>query len=102
MRKRQSGRTGDMGGIAVSSEGKAVSVVTLSEAEGVSQSAFESLDAVMIDGVRVPISDTAEGYNSDTEQWVTLSQARAYSDTFTVYYSGTLGVDAVVRVLATE
>ena len=25
-----------------------------------------------------------------------------YSDTFTVYYSGTLGVDAVVRVLATE
>lgn len=98
----QSGRTGDMGGIAVSSEGKAVSVVTLSEAEGVSQSAFESLDAVVIDGVRVPISDAAQGYNSDTERWVTLSQARAYSDTFTVYYSGTLGVDAVVRVLATE
>ena len=93
---------GDMGGIAVSSEGKAVSVVTLSEAEGVDQSAFDSLDAVVIDGVRVPISDTAEGYNSDTEQWVTLSQARAYSDTFTVYYSGTLGVDAVVRVIATE
>ena len=98
----QSGRTGDMGGIAVSSEGKAVSVVTLSEAEGVDQSAFDGLDAVVIDGVRVPISDTAEGYNSDTEQWVTLSQARAYSDTFTVYYSGTLGVDAVVRVIATE
>ena len=98
----QTGRTGDMGGIAVSSEGKAVSVVTLSEAEGVDQSAFDSLDAVVIDGVRVPISDAAQGYNSDTEQWVTLSQARAYSDTFTVYYSGTLGVDAVVRVLATE
>ena len=98
----QSGRTGTMGGIAVSSEGKAVSLVTLSQAEDVSQSAFDSLDAVVIDGVRVPISDTAEGYNSDTEQWVTLSQARAYSDTFTVYYSGTLGVDAVVRVLATE
>ena len=98
----QSASDGAMGGIAVSSEGKAVSVVTLSEAEGVDQSAFDSLDAVVIDGVRVPISDTAEGYNSDTEQWVTLSQARAYSDTFTVYYSGTLGVDAVVRVIATE
>ena len=98
----QSASDGAMGGIAVSSEGKAVSVVTLSEAEGVSQSAFESLDAVVIDGVRVPISDAAQGYNSDTERWVTLSQARAYSDTFTVYYSGTLGVDAVVRVLATE
>lgn len=98
----QSGRTGTMGGIAVSSEGKAVSLVTLSQAEDVSQSAFDSLDAVVIDGVRVPISDTAEGYNSDTEQWVTLSQARAYGDTFTVYYSGTLGVDAAVRVLATE
>ena len=98
----QSASDGAMGGIAVSSEGKAVSVVTLSEAEGVDQSAFDSLDAVVIDAVRVPISDTAEGYNSDTEQWVTLSQARAYSDTFTVYYSGTLGVDAVVRVIATE
>ena len=98
----QSASDGAMGGIAVSSEGKAVSVVTLSEAEGVDQSAFDSLDAVVIDGVRVPISDTAEGYNSDTEQWVTLSQARAYSDTFAVYYSGTLGEDAVVRVLATE
>lgn len=98
----QSASDGAMGGIAVSSEGKAVSVVTLGEAEGVSQSAFESLDAVVIDGVRVPISGAAQGYNSDTERWVTLSQARAYSDTFTVYYSGTLGVDAVVRVLATE
>ncbi|OUQ56265.1 hypothetical protein B5E56_13255 [Flavonifractor sp. An112] len=98
----QSGRTGTMGGIAVSSEGKAVSLVTLSQAEDVSQSAFDGLDAVVIDGVRVPISDTAEGYNSDTEQWVTLSQARAYSDTFAVYYSGTLGVDAVVRVVAAE
>lgn len=98
----QSASGGVMGGIAVSSEGKAVSVITLSQADGVSQSAFESLDAVVIDGVRVPISDTAEGYNSDTGRWVTLSQARAYSDTFTVYYSGTLGVDAVVRVIATE
>lgn len=98
----QSASDGAMGGIAVSSEGKAVSVVTLGEADHISQSAFESLDAVMIDGVRVPISDAAQGYNSDTERWVTLSQARAYSDTFTVYYSGTLGVDAVVRVLATE
>ena len=98
----QSASDGAMGGIAVSSEGKAVSVVTLSKTEGVSQSAFDSLDAVVIDGVRVPISDTAEGYNSDTEQWVTLPQARAYSDTFTVYYSGTLGVDAVVRVIVTE
>ena len=79
-----------------------MSLVTLSQAEDVSQSAFDSLDAVVIDGVRAPISDTAEGYNSDTEQWVTLSQARAYGDTFTVYYSGTLGVDAAVRVLATE
>ncbi len=93
---------GVMGGIAVSSEGKAVSIMTLSEAESVSQSAFEGLDAVVIDGVRVPISDTAQGYNSDTERWVTLSQARAYSDTFTVYYSGAPGVDAVVRVIATE
>ena len=98
----QSASDGAMGGIAVSSEGKAVSVVTLGEADHVSQSAFESLDAVVIGGVRVPISDAAQGYNSDTERWVTLSQARAYSDTFTVYYSGTLGVDAVVRVLATE
>lgn len=93
---------GDMGGIAVSGAGKAVAVVTLSEAEDVARSAFSGQDTVVVEGVQVPISDEVQVYKTDTGDWVTLAQAKAYADTFTIYYSGTLGVDAVVRVIATE
>lgn len=57
---------------------------------------------MVLDGVRVPISDEVQVYNADNGTWITLSQAKAYTDTFTIYYSGTLGTDAVVRVIATQ
>ena len=98
----QSFADGDMGGIAVSGAGKAVAVVTLSQAEDVVRSSFSGQDAVVVEGVQVPISDAVQVYKSDTGAWVTLAQAKAYADTFTIYYSGTLGVDAVVRVIATQ
>ena len=41
-------------------------------------------------------------YNTDNGQWITLAQAKAYTDTFTVYYSSTLGTDAKVRVILTQ
>ena len=91
-----------MGGVAVSGEGKAVKVITLTESREISRSAFDGSDAVVVDGVRVPISDEVEVYNSDTGLWTTLEAAKSYSDTFAVYYSGSLGSDAVVRVIETE
>lgn len=98
----QTVRDGAVGGIAVNGEGKAVSVVTLTQSEDVARSSFDREESVVVDGVRVPISDDVQGYNTDNSTWITLSQAKAYTDTFTIYYSGTLGTDAVVRVIATQ
>ena len=72
------------------------------ESREISRSAFDGSDAVVLDGVRLPIRDAAEVYNSDTWLWTTLEAAKSYSDTFAVYYSGSLGSDAVVRVIETE
>ena len=98
----QTVRDGTVGGIAVDGDGKAVAVVTLSQSNSVARSSFDGEDAVVLDGVRVPISDEVQVYNADNGTWITLSQAKAYTDTFTIYYSGTLGTDAVVRVITTQ
>ena len=94
-------RNNTVGGVAATSDGKTAGVVTLEEAEGVARSAFDGEDAVVLDGVRVSISDEVQVYNSDSGQWTSLSAAKSYADTFTVYYSGTIGEDAVVRVILT-
>ena len=98
----QSFQGGVMGGVAINGEDKAVSVVALSQSRDVARSAFDGSETVVIDGVKVPISSQVEVYNTDTGKWITLDQAKAYTDTFTVYYSGTPGTDAVVRVIATQ
>ena len=90
-----------VGGLAVPSDEKTAGVVTLEKVTAVSGSAFDGEDAVVPNGVRVPISGDVQVYNSDSEQWTTLSAARAYTGTFTVYYSGALGNDAKVRVIFT-
>lgn len=98
----QTVQDGAMGGIAIDGDEKAVAVATLSWSKGVARSSFDGEEAVVVDGVRVPISDEVQVYNADNRTWMTLSQAKAYTDTFTIYYSGTLGTDAVVRVIATQ
>lgn len=93
---------GTMGGIAANTEGTVVGSISLTAVNQVSRSDFDGQEAVVADGVRIPISDAVEVYNADTGNWTTLAQAKAYTDTFTIYYSGTLGVDAVVRVITTQ
>ena len=95
-------RSQSVGGVAATSDGKTAGVVTLDKVTGVARSAFDGEDAVVLDGVRVPVSDDVQVYNADSGQWITLSEAKAYTDTFTVYYSGTIGSDAKVRVIFTE
>ncbi|OUQ25743.1 hypothetical protein B5E80_03915 [Flavonifractor sp. An135] len=95
-------RSQSVGGVAATSDGKTAGVVTLDQVTGVTRSAFDGEDAVVLDGVRVPVSDDVQVYNADSGQWITLSEAKAYTDTFTVYYSGTIGSDAKVRVIFTE
>ncbi|WP_297211311.1 S-layer homology domain-containing protein [uncultured Flavonifractor sp.] len=93
---------GTMGGIAVNGEGKVVAVCTLTQAKDVARAAFDGEEAVVVDGIRIPISEEVQVYNTDNGSWITLAQAKAYAGTFTVYYSGTPGTDAVVRILATQ
>ena len=90
--------SGTMGSIAVSSEGKAVEVVSLKKAD-VSRADFDGEEAVVVEGLRVPVSDGVEVYNQETGRWTTLSAAKSYGAELTVYYSGALGGDAVVRVV---
>lgn len=39
-------------------------------------------------------------YNDDNGTWIDLATAKGYDETLTVYYSGTLGGNAKVRVIA--
>ena len=91
-----------VGGVAATSDGRTAGAVTLDKAAGVTRSAFDGADTVVLDGVLVPISGDVQVYNADNGAWITLSEAKAYTDTFTVYYSGSIGSDAKVRVIFTE
>lgn len=93
---------GQVGGLVPSSDGRVAGLLVLEEVEDVSRSAFDGTDTVTLSGAAVPISDEVQVYNTDNGQWITLAQAKAYTDTFTVYYSGTLGTDAKVRVILTQ
>lgn len=95
-------RGNTVGGIAVNAENKVAGTATLTKAAGITRAAFDGTGAVVVDGMRVPVSDEVQVYNTDTEKWTALSTAKGYADTFTVYYSGTLGTDAVARVICTE
>ena len=64
-----------------------------------SRADFDGEEAVVVEGLRVPVSDGVEVYNQETGRWTTLSAAKSYGAELTVYYSGALGGDAVVRVV---
>lgn len=87
------------GGLAVTPGGKVAGFQTLTEVTGVSRSDFDGEDYVVLDGVRVPISDEVQVYNGDNDTWIDLSTAKGYDETLTAYYSGTLGGNAKVRVI---
>ncbi|MFR1051602.1 MAG: hypothetical protein ACLSE7_07710 [Lachnospirales bacterium] len=74
-------------------------LASLTKATGMVRTDFDGEDAVAIDGVRVPMASSLQVYNDDSNRWITLAEAKGYSDTMTVYYSGTLGGDAKVRLI---
>ena len=90
------------GGIAVSGEGKAVSVVTLTRAAGIPRSDFDGLEAAVVNGVRVPIASEVQVYNTETGQWTTLEDAKSFASSFTVYYDKSPSSGGQIRVILTE
>lgn len=95
----QSVRSNTFGGMAVTAGGRIAGFQTLTKVTGVSRSDFDGEDYVVLEGVRVPISDTVQVYNRDNDTWIDLITAKGYSDTMTAYYSGALGGNAKVRVV---
>ena len=91
-----------VGGLAHTAAGKVAATVRLTKVGGVARAAFDGTDAVVVDGMRTPVSSGVQVYNAATGAWTALEQAKGFADSFTVYYSGTLGEDAVVRVVFTE
>lgn len=98
----QSARNGSAGGLAVTADNQIAGLASLTKVTGVVHSDFDGEDAVAADGVRVPLASDLQIYNEDSEQWITLAEAKGYSDSLTVYYSGTLGGDAKVRLIVAE
>ena len=91
-----------IGGISISSAERVTGAIALEKEKSVARASFNGTDSVVIDKVAVPISDDVQVYNDTNNTWMTLAAAKSYASSFTVYYSGEIGGDAVVRVIVTE
>lgn len=90
---------GSFGGVATNAvTGKAASVVPLTAEGGLTRADFSGDDTLG----GIPIADDVQVYNAATGLWVTLSQAKAYSDSFTAYFDRTVDTGGQVRVIVAE
>jgi len=87
------------GGIAIMNDGELAGIATLSKVTGIGHSDFDGSDSVTVSGYTVPIATDVQVYNDVTNTWVSLEEALAFSDSFTVYYDRTLTTGAQVRVI---
>lgn len=85
---------GSVGGVAYNAEGKAASIVTLTAREGLTRADFSGSEKV----AGMLLAEDLQVYNNQTDKWITLSAAKAFTDSFTAYYDA----HGVVRVLFAE
>jgi hypothetical protein len=95
------------GGVAVSTDGETVTaIMTLSEARGIKRSAFyvrNDVTYVSLNGTEFPVPSTVECYNSQGKTWFSsLTDARAYAETLTVYYDRAATEGGKVRMVVAE
>ncbi|NCB63356.1 MAG: S-layer homology domain-containing protein [Clostridia bacterium] len=93
---------GTYGGIAVTNAGTVTAIAALTRVSGVSRADFSGEDAVSAGGYVIPISDGVQVYNDQTDQWCTLAEAKAYSDTLSIYYDKTPATGGQVRIIVIE
>lgn len=86
---------GAVGGVVGTSEGKVASLVLLTAVEDLTRADFDGSDSV----AGIPIASDVKVYNAVTETWVTLSQAKAFTDTFTAYYDREPEQGGQIRVI---
>lgn len=86
---------GAVGGVVSTGEGKVASLVVLTAVEDLTRADFDGSDSV----AGIPIASDVKVYNAVTETWVTLSQAKAFTDTFTAYYEREPELGGQIRVI---
>lgn len=86
---------GAVGGVVSTGEGKVASLVVLTAVEDLTRADFDGSDSV----AGIPIASDVKVYNAVTETWVTLSQAKAFTDTFTAYYDREPEQGGQIRVI---
>lgn len=86
---------GAVGGVVSTGEGKVASLVVLTAVEDLTRADFDGSDSV----AGIPIASDVKVYNAVTETWVTLSQAKAFTDTFTAYYDREPELGGQIRVI---
>lgn len=86
---------GGFGGIAKNTVTGKATVISLTEVDGLTRADFGGSDSLC----GIPIADNVQVYNAATGRWITLSQAKAYSDSFTAYYDRTAETGGQIRII---
>lgn len=86
---------GAVGGVVGTGEGKVAALMTLTAVEDLTRADFDGSDTA----AGIPIAADVKVYNAITETWVTLSQAKAFTDTFTAWYDRDPADGGQIRVI---
>lgn len=82
-------RNGEVVGVRVSDDGKRITgMVRPDQLRNIPNEAWSGPGAVTVNGRTYTVPATVTCYNKETEDWITLTEARAYSDTATIYVYG--------------
>lgn len=92
-------QNGTAAGLAVASNQTISGYIKLNRAKYITRADFDGEDSIEIDGYTVKISDDVHVYNSVYDKWVSLEEAKTFSDSFTVYYDKELGEGGKVRLI---
>ena len=86
---------GAVGGVVGTGEGKVAALMTLTAVEDLTRADFDGSDTA----AGIPIAADVKVYNAVTETWVTLSQVKAFTDTFTAWYDRDPADGGQIRVI---
>ena len=71
----------------------------MTELKNVPNAAWNDSKSVTMNGSTYPVAEKVACYNKTTDKWVTLAQARAFSDKATVYYDN---IGKKIRIVVVE
>lgn len=86
------------GGVAKNPVTGKATVISLTPVEGLTRSDFSGSNTL----AGIPIAGNVQVYNAATGRWITLAQAKAYSDSFTAYFDRAVETGGQVRVIVAE